>query len=573
MSPLDPAIVDFIRETVASDRYAAYLRDTLMTLLAIDTTPGGSLADTATHERELLDWLAHEVSDICGSDVVVERVGINRAIADDPDYTLPSYAADGHGQMLPVDRVYADRSNLVVTLPGARENANAQQTAPPAVILNAPIDEACSWFAPRSAGGRVHGRGACGAKVQVALLIAQMKLLREVEEKFSKRATHRRVYQFVIDAAAGGHGSLSLAMDPGLQGVPVVVHASTDGRSYCAQPGIVTYRCRLSVDKNAVGSAIELFPFVVQELEAEGRQLRDETDHPMFACGQVQTNPGTLGHYGHGPLTVCDHVAIEIYAEAKANPERIGMKMIEFMDDALAEYTRVYGDKTREIDPATGKPKVQRHFELKLMPKPDVIGFRIDVWGQGGHMGALESCDNALLKAAYLLGALIRVAGSFPAIRAEGRLAESPDDRSDIVMTGAQSFSPTHSVSDVEARLTAAAQRGVQHYCQIRGRRPENVQVETAFGPLRGDAFAGSGEVKPMTTTKAAFRALGQPWPEQVAWKAGSDAWIYHHKGHPVVVFGAGKLEGAGHGDESIDMADLQNTLAVSTLATWSMVQ
>ncbi len=584
MSPLDPEVVSYVREAAASDRYGAYLRNALIELCAIDTVPQADLPATAVRERKLFDWIEREIGELLGAEALIERPRINPRIADDPAYTPPLYAADARGRVPPVEQIYADRGNLLAIVPGGRSQAG------PAVILHAHVDVVPPWSAPRSAGERVFGRGTCDNKAQVALLLAQMKLLREVEQELGqhtakprqsaggqqatrgRRAACGRVYQFVIDEEIGGNGSLSQALDTRFAATPVLIHECTNLVPYCAHRGAVWYRCRLSVGDNKGIGAVELVPFVVQALEAEGRQLRPDTDHSMFTAAHVQTNHGVLGRYGTSPASVCDHVAVEIVARSKANPERVGMKIVEFLEDAVADYVEVYGDKTRENDPATGRPKVERHFDVKVTPTADTQNFRVDIWGKSGHMGSVAECDGAITKAAYLLGGLLRVAPGFPAVQAFARLAGSTGEEREVVLEGGQGFTPSHTMADVQARMIAAARRGVQEYCQVRGCRHNDGMVELNFDRLHNDAYADDPEIAPMQALRQAFHAIGEPWPELTAWQTSCDARIYHTKGHPVAIFGAGKLENAHSDDEYIDIPDVQKALAISTLATWAMI-
>ena len=94
-----------------------------------------------------------------------------------------------------------------------------------------------------------------------------------------------------------------------------------------------------------------------------------------------------------------------------------------------------------------------------------------------------------------------------------------------------------------------------------------------SFDLLHNDAYAASPESEPMQALKAAFEAMGEPWPAPVAWETSCDARIYHHQGCPAAIFGAGRLEVAHGPDEYVDLADIQKALAISTLATWAMIQ
>jgi acetylornithine deacetylase/succinyl-diaminopimelate desuccinylase-like protein len=76
-----------------------------------------------------------------------------------------------------------------------------------------------------------------------------------------------------------------------------------------------------------------------------------------------------------------------------------------------------------------------------------------------------------------------------------------------------------------------------------------------------------------MQALTSALTALGEPVSEPIAWETSCDARLYHAAGHPVAIFGAGKLASAHSDDESVDIPDIQRALAVSTLATWSMTR
>src|SRR5205085_101594 len=169
------------------------------------------------------------------------------------------------------------------------------------------------------------------------------------------------------------------ASDPRFAKVPVLMHESTGLAPYCAHRGCVYYRCELAAGYNPEMSAIELFPFAVLALEAEGRKIQRETDYPGFSAAHVQTSHGILGPYGKHPGNVCDHVAIELTAFTNANPDRLAMKLTQYLDEALIEYFARYGDKSQEKD-TSGEPKVARHFDVKVLPSEQGQRVRVDVY-------------------------------------------------------------------------------------------------------------------------------------------------------------------------------------------------
>jgi len=563
---IDSAVARLIREAAQSERYLTRLSDLLTALVAINTAPDHDLSASAAREKAFFDIIEREIEKATGGKAKVERPAIDPAIVDDPVYSPPGYAADPQGQLPPVERIYANRGNLVAHIP------SGQGTDKAALILHAHGDVVSPWFGPRIQGNRIYGRGSCDNKAQVAIALAQLQLLGEIQDKLGHKPVKGYVIQIAIDEEIGGNGSLALAMDPRFAGLPVLMLESSDLVPYCAHRGAVYYRCQLSAGAQSQFSALEMFPLVVLELEAEGRRIKTETNSPLFGEKHVQTNHGAIGPFGKHPGNVCDYVAFEIMARSKANPERVGMKMLGFLDQALAEYIRLYGDKRKENDAATGRPKIDKHFDLKVIPTTTTQNFRIEVFGKSGHMAAVAECDNAITKAAFLLGALLRVAPNFPQIQASCRFLEGEINPRQIILEGGQGFTPSHPMAVVQARLTAAARKGAQKYCQLRRCQYDDSMVQMSFDRLHNDSYADSPDIAPMQALKTAFEAVGEPWPEPTAWQTSCDARIYHHKGHPVAIYGAGKLEAAHSNEEYIDLADMQKALTISTLALWSMI-
>ena len=95
--------------------------------------------------------------------------------------------------------------------------------------------------------------------------------------------------------------------------------------------------------------------------------------------------------------------------------------------------------------------------------------------------------------------------------------------------------------------------------------------VTMTFERLHNDAYADAANSPPMQALTTACAALGHAIPKTIAYEASCDARIYHHKGHPVAIFGAGSLEHAHADTEHVDIPEVQKALAVSTLAAWSL--
>ncbi|HRR85946.1 MAG TPA: M20/M25/M40 family metallo-hydrolase, partial [Phycisphaerae bacterium] len=542
-----------------------YLRDTLLSLCAVDTAPDSDLASTASREQQLFDLIQREVEGLRDCSGEVERPPIDPAIESEPAYTAPGYAADRRGRVPPAEQVYAGRTNLVVIFDGN------PGTNPRPVVQHAHVDIVPFWTAPRAVGHRVVGRGACDNKAQVAVLLAQMRLLDELQRHLGRQGRRGRVYQFVIDEEIGGNGSLSLAMDPRFSGCPMIVHECTGLVPYCAHRGCVYYRCRLSVGNGTEGNALKMVPYVVTALDEEGRRFQEETRHPLFGLEHVQANPGILGPYGRTPGTVCDHVAVVVALGSQASPEEAAVSIERCLADSLRAYCRRHGDKTVILDAATGKPMLEKHFSVECVSQSGPPGFRIDVFGVGGHMGALSECDNAITKAAYMLRGLLDSA-DIPLRDVIVRLADADEEAAEVVLEGGQGFTPCHRMEDIEARLAAAARRGAMDCSAACGFRFDESMIEMSFDRLHNDAYAADPGIEPMRALLAAREAVGLPPVEVVGWRTSCDARLYHARGYPVAIFGAGRLDVAHSDHEYVDIAEMQQALAISTLAVWSMM-
>ncbi|MFQ6047925.1 MAG: M20/M25/M40 family metallo-hydrolase [Phycisphaerae bacterium] len=557
---IQPSVVDFTRQRADSDEYAAYCRNILTELVEIDTAITDDLDRLRTNEAAVFDIIESELRGLLGDNVLIERCPIDPAIADDLFYSKTYYTAAQRGQPLPAEQTYRDRYNLVATLPGRHGST-------PGVIYNAHIDTVAPHFGPRAEGRRVIGRGACDAKGQVVLWLAQIKLLQELDERFGLSPPGQQVYHFVIDEETGGNGTLSLVRSGRWAGYEVVVAEATSTVPHPANRGAVWYCCQLRSSGQPQARPLEMMPFVVTRLEQLGQQIRTESNHPLFGPEHVQTNHGVMGCYGKHPSAVNDHIALTISLQTTANPERIQMRIVEIIDAILAEYCRKYGDKTRQIDPATGQPKLAQHYRLGFEPASPPLRYRLDVYGKAGHMGAVQHCDGAITKAAYILRALLKVAQSYPTIQAEGQLADEPARPDPLVLEGAQGFVPTHSLQQICQRMSHAARAAVEEYCQFKKVPFSDRMVQMSFEKLRNEAYASPLDCPGFKGFAAAYRALGLNWPRPSGWQVSCDARIYAHRGHNVVTFGPGSLDQAHSDQESIDVAEIQRALAISTLA------
>jgi hypothetical protein len=158
---------------------------------------------------------------------------------------------------------------------------------------------------------------------------------------------------------------------------------------------------------------------------------------------------------------------------------------------AVAKYCDRYGDKTRENDPRTNRPKVDHHFEIRVLDH----AIAVNVLGKAGHMGAILECDNAITKAAYVVqglvgenrhSALLSGAAQFD-LCLDPRLATGRER--ELVLEGGQGFVPTHDIKEIQWRLTGAVQTGVRQYCEAIGIPYSTEMAKVTFEKLHNDAF------------------------------------------------------------------------------------
>jgi hypothetical protein len=339
----------------------------------------------------------------------------------------------------------------------------------------------------------------------------------------------------------------------------------TSNQPHAATRGAVWFACRLDGQGNPRVSEMRMFPFVVEALEQVRARLADECRDARFDPAHVQTNLGLLGPYGTHPSAVADHVAIRLTVKTGANPNRVLMHLTELLDATLADYGVRYGDLTRQLDPITGNPRLAAHYKLTPEPLPDRLGFRLDIHGKAGHMGALTECDNALSKASFLLMAMLRFTRNFPKVVGDAQLIDAPPGP--LVLEGGQGFLPTHTLEEVQTRLAEAARTGVRTFCDLTRVPFHEGMVRTTFDKLRSEAHASPVDCPPMRAFAAAFAALGRPCAETRGWPVSCDARLFGQRGLPTVVFGPGSLLQAHSPDEHISIREMQDAVAIGTLA------
>ncbi|MBP8014378.1 MAG: M20/M25/M40 family metallo-hydrolase [Verrucomicrobia bacterium] len=577
-SAASPALPPLVRDIFARTRTAAfrrYLRELLLELCRIDTTPNPKVAQMQAAEAACFRILERELGGLAFADARLERRPINPGIQAHPNYSLLHFTkTPRRPQGLSPEATYANRSNLLYFVPGGGGGGSEGQS----VALNAHIDVVAPYFPPRVQGDTVYGRGACDDKGPLVGIVAALKVLSEVLARAGRRLNRNVLAMLVVEEETGGNGSLSLAVDRELRKFydSILVAECTDLKIHPANRGAVWYRAVLNAPPGV--SAFEMFAFVNEELEKEGAALRAESRHPLFPQRPVQTCHGMIGPFGEHPSRICGEVSFAIRFDRA--PDRPTELLVEdCLEAGLAGYLGLYGDKTRVTDPATGKPMVARHYDWRR----ESDGFRVDVHGATGHMGAIRERDGAITKMAHLVRSLVFSRAKLEA-RAQGRVAfelarpahgEGLPPGAALVLEGGQGFIPTHGITEVMERLRQAAQRGAGNYLRRIGRfeRGEDV-VTVAYEKLHNVAFDGDPDSRSVRHAVAAAK-LGGFWRDEpiLGWTVSCDARLFatEYPELEVLTFGPGQLAFAHSDEEQIRLEDLR--AAVEFLAIFILRQ
>jgi acetylornithine deacetylase len=561
----DPrTLQQWLVQRVSEPEFREFLADTLLALCRIDSIPGPNIADTARREGEILTLLEQTISRY-GLSGRLERTPIQDSISKHAFYTFPHYAGRAD--------VYSGRRNLVYL-----RDAPVATRSDRGIAVNAHIDTVAPYLAPHRQDERVFGRGACDDKGSCAVMVAALRLLRELEQRFDVCLSSDLTFMFVIDEEMGGNGSLALALDERLaeRYGTVVVLECCEGRVHPGGRGAVWYRVEIPNPVSRVQSASRPVPAdylhlynpvvlaleIIREMDREGAAIRVESDHPLFPHVAVQTSPGILGCFGEHPARVCASVEFVLTAEkSEATVEQLGSSL----EAGLQEYICRYGDKAAE---GGGSAAVlARHYDLHSTPSGEI---ELRVHGLSGHMGALFENDNALIKAAYLLKDV-----EFASMKEDGKWGIrllNCDDLLPLLLEGGQGFVPTHSMEQIKSRLSVAVQRAYRRYARYTWKRMPYFRDTTprlSFSKLHNEAYETDPDSQAVSEALIAAEAAGigvhRP---ALGWEVSSDARIFAHLQPGLAVFttGPGKLALAHSDQEQITIPELSASTLMLTL-------
>jgi acetylornithine deacetylase/succinyl-diaminopimelate desuccinylase-like protein len=535
--------------------FERYIRELLVELCGVDTTPKADVSRMQAAEGECFRMLERELGSFSFAGARLERRPIVPAIQDHPSFSLLHFTKTAQcPQGLTPEETYAGRSNLVYVLPGT-----GMRKAGQSVALNAHMDVVAPYFPPRVKNGNVYGRGACDDKGPAVGIIAALKVLSEVMADAGLKWNRNVVAMLVVEEETGGNGSLSLATDRELKKLyeSIVVCECTGLKFHPANRGAVWYRASL---KNLPGvSSLETFSFVNEEMEKEGAAIRAESGHRLFPQRPVQTCHGIIGPFGEHPSRICGEVGLCIRFDRKPNAATEAL-VRDCLEVGLAGYIGLYGDKTKVTDPATGKPMVARHYVLRREGKD----FAVSVHGATGHMGAIRERDGAITKMAHLVRSLVlsktrleRLAGCLVGLELGGKPTREP-----LIFEGGQGFVPTHNITEVMDRLRRAAQRGADNYLRRIGRAERGQDVLTVtYEKLHNVAFDGDPDSPSVRNAIEAAKACGL-WKKEpvLGWTVSCDARLFatEYPGMQVLTFGPGQLAFAHSDQEQISVDEIR---------------
>jgi len=186
-------------------------------------------------------------------------------------------------------------------------------------------------------------------------------------------------------------------------------------------------------------------------------------------------------------------------------------------------------------------------------------------------MSALSRCDNALIKAAYLLRHLVLEARRRPGVTLRLRPLHDLSDATPINIKGGVGFTPQHPMLTLQDRLRQAVARAVAQFNAAAETTVPASLCDLTFNALKNDAYASPVDCPVMQAFQDSFARQNRPWPTPIAWRASCDARIFGNRGHHTVTFGPGDIAEAHSNHEKISLTQLQQALALTTLATLSL--
>jgi len=388
-------------------------------------------------------------------------------------------------------------------------------------------------------------------------MVKTAQIIEQLRRESLIRLNQPVTMMFVIEEETGGNGSLSLVLDRELRRDydSLLVLECADLGLYPANRGAVWYRTELTLssDQSTAGFLmLGAAAWMILAMEEEGAAIKAESDHPLFPQRPIQTCHGIIGKFGEHPSRICGQAAFHLRTSVSVG------KLTEIIESGLNKYIALYGDKTKMTDPETGKVKVVRHYEWHKLDDT----WQIEIFGSSGHMGSILENDAAITKLAYLVKELIEVLGPENlSLQLAGEAAEAKS----LVLEGGQGFVPTHDISEVMTRMSAAADRGLQDYLTCYS--PDTQACSrTTYDKLHNAAFDGDPNSPTMRHAVRAMELCGlrQPGDKITGWTVSCDARLFATEYDDLqgITSGPGKLQDAHSDREHVKLDDLISAIS-----------
>lgn len=535
-----------IREICRDAKFREEIEKLLYEMVEADTSPTEDIPAIRANEEKCFGLIRDYIGASALQNAEIREEPVSPRIKEHRAYTRPYYTVTEEApEGLPLEKVYEGRHNLLCILDGGH-SPSGRNTA-----LNAHIDVVSPFFPPRAEGEYLYGRGSCDDKANAAVMLGALRILGMLSSEKAVELKNKITAMFVIEEETGGNGSLSLVISRELRKRydSILVLEACDNNIHPANRGAVWFKCDLKKGGNASPgiSPLESMCFAVLSMQEEGAKIKAESDHPLFPHRPVQTCNGILGPFGEHPSRICGKVSFTVRAKDGELPP--GIKTAA--GEGVRKYTEKYGDKTLITDSDTGKPKVAAHYDI-AEKGPEAV---INVYGSTGHMGSILENDDAIVKWAYIARELIELKKIYPL---DLRLA-GWDSSSELTLEGGQGFIPTHNIEDVQARMRAAAERGVKEYLRLRKEDEKSVSILVSYDKLHNNAFDGNPDSPSVkNAVKAGIEAgiIKESDPIK-GWDVSCDARLFAELGIPVITSGVGSLKSAHSNDEYVRLPEI----------------
>ncbi len=327
-------------------------------------------------EQAAVDYAAGRFAEVAE----VERIALGNSLRNDEDYSDPVPGLE-----------YEGRSNLRVRLPGSGGGRTLLFNTHLDVV---PASQAQAHpFEPRVEGQRVHGRGACDAKGQVAAIYTALVAARRLGLKLRGDV----LAHLVVEEEVGGNGTLAMVRR-GERADGCIVMEPTDLRILSSVRGAVWFRLTCTGRPGHSGragdtvSALKMAIRAIEILEqyhawllasSRGIPLFDPFPNPM---------PITFGKLSAGDWPATAPARATVEGVLGLLPNKTRFQVMEEMRQALLE---------------SGDAWLREHFQLEFMYRHDahvldpqhplVTGLRASCrdGGAPGEVSAMTaSCDS-----------------------------------------------------------------------------------------------------------------------------------------------------------------------------------